>query len=242
MKHQKNDRRENEIRHFSNLEHIWWGVGTAAGQRRYDNKFSEFVKFCKPDKSCKILEIGCGDGEFTRRLVPASKNIIATDITPEVVKRGRRKIKYHNVKFLIDDAEALKFPDNSFDVVCGISILHHVNCEKSLTEAFRVLKKGGQIFFTEPNLLNPHVFLGLHIPMFRKRMEFSDNETALIRWQVKGMLQRIGFKELSVKNYDFLHPKTPTRFINLAQNLSNILDDMPVVKEISGSLIIWAKK
>ncbi len=242
MRYQQNDRKENEIRHFTNLEHIWWGAKTVAGQRRYDNKFNKFKSFCEIKKGYKVLEIGSGDGEFTSRLVSIKANIVATDITPEVIKRGRQMVKNPNVKFSIDDAESMKFSGNSFDIVCGVSILHHVNTKKALTEAFRILKKGGQIFFTEPNLLNPHVFLGLHVPMFRKRMEFSDNETALIRWQVKDMLRRIGFKEVVVKNYDFLHPKTPARFINLAQNLSNILDDMPVVKEISGSLIIWAKK
>lgn len=233
---------KNEIRYFSDLEHIWWGAKTPAGQRRYDNKFNKFKSFCKPKKMCKVLEIGSGDGEFTKRLVSTSTNIIATDITPEVIKRGRKTIKNPNVKFLVDDAEATKFPDSTFDIVCGVSILHHVNIKKALVEAFRVLKNGGQIFFTEPNLLNPHIYMGLHIPALRRRMEFSDDETALIRWKVGEMLESIGFKKFLVRNYDFLHPLTPTYLINLVDKIGEVLERLPIIKEVSGSIIIWARK
>lgn len=241
-KYRQSERIENEIKHFSDLEHIWWGAKTVAGQRRYDNKLSEMVKKLQIKKGAKILEIGCGDGEFTKRLVSIDAKITAIDITPLVVERGRKTIKNKNVRFLVDDAETMSFPSNTFDIVCGISILHHVNIQKALQEAFRILKKGGQIFFTEPNLLNPHTYAGLHIEFIRKRMEFSPDENALVRWKVNSILKIIGFREHQVRNYDFLHPKTPKSWIKAVENLSKILERTPLIKEISGSLIIWAKK
>jgi len=233
-----------EIKYFSHLEHIWWGAKTTAGQRRYDNKFKLFKKTCKPTNTSKILEIGCGDGEFTKRLVKLTCRIIASDITPAVVKRGREYFggKRKNLVFKLENAQKLSFKDNSFDIVCGISILHHINLSKALKEVFRVLKPKGQIFFTEPNLLNPHVFLGLNIPYFREKMEFSPDETALVRWRVEKILKKIGFNSIRVTNYDFLHPKTPHTMLRLVEKIGKILEKMPLIKEISGSLIIWAKK
>jgi dolichol-phosphate mannosyltransferase len=236
-----------EIKHFTNLEHIWWGAKTPAGQKRYDYKFKLFKNFCRPIKGSKVLEIGCGDGEFSKRLVRIPSRIFATDITPAVVKRGedyfnQHKHKKGNITFKIEDAERLSFSGKSFDVVCGVSILHHINAEKALKEALRVLKPKGQIFFTEPNYLNPVTFLGLNTPFLRKKMEYSPGETALTRWQVEKLLKKIGYKKVLVKNYDFLFPKTPEYAIDLVEKIGKILERMPLVKEISGSLIIWAEK
>lgn len=240
MKHSQ--RNKNEITHFSQMDHIWWGALTPAGQKRYDNKFEAFKKICKPNKTHKILEIGCGDGEFTKRLLHLNAQIVATDITPKVVQKGKRDVKAKNIKFLVDDAEKMQFKDKTFDFVCGVSILHHIDTQKALSESFRVLKPAGELFFTEPNLLNLHIFAGLHLGWLRSRMEFSPNETALIRWQVAQMLKSAGFKEVSVSNYDFLHPKTPASMIDVVKKMSNVLEKVPLVKEISGSLIVWAKK
>ncbi|OGC47744.1 hypothetical protein A2886_01825 [candidate division WWE3 bacterium RIFCSPHIGHO2_01_FULL_42_13] len=231
-----------EIQHFSQLEHIWWGAQTTVGQIRYDLKAEKF-KECIPDfKNKKVLEIGCGDGEFTKRILNFGAKIIATDVTPAVVQRGRQLIHHPSVKFIVDNAEKMKFANKSMDVVCGVSILHHVNIKKVLSESYRVLKPGGQLFFTEPNLINPQIFLGLHVPFLRRRWEFSPSETALIRWQVEGRLRRVGFRTIRVVNYDFLHPLTPTPLIKVVHRMSQLLERTPLLKEISGSLLIYAQK
>jgi len=238
------NRAKNEINHFTNLEHIWWGARSIAGQKRYDNKFKQFKNFCKPKNNLIILEIGCGDGEFTKRLIKLKvKKIIATDLTPKVIRRAKKEFdKDKKIVFKVDNSEKMKIKSLSMDIICGISILHHVNTFKALKECYRILKKNGQIFFTEPNLINPIIFLGLNTPFLRKRMEYSPDETALIRWRVQDMLEKIGFSEVKVINYDFLFPKTPESVIKDVERLGTLLEKTPIIKEISGSLIIWAKK
>src|SRR5258708_2478726 len=142
------NRIKSEIEHFTKLEHIWWGAKTFSGQKRYEKRFILFKKKCKPIKEEKILEIGCGDGEFTRRLMKLSSDkIIATDITPEVIRRAKKKyVKIKNVQFKVDDAERFSFGDETFDIICGISILHHLNYKRAIKECFRVLKPGGRLF------------------------------------------------------------------------------------------------
>lgn len=234
--------KKREIEHFSSLEHIWWGTKTPAGQRRYDNKFKLLINKCRPKRDMAVLEIGAGDGEFTKRLAKLNVMIVATDLTAAVINRAKTKIQKKNVRFKIENAEKLSFKKESFDLVCGVSILHHLKTGKALKEAYRVLKPGGQIFFTEPNLLNPNILLGLNIPWLREKMEYSPDETAFIRWKVETMLKKAGFKKFSVSNYDFLHPITPVFLIPFVEKLGYILERTPLIKEISGSLVIFAEK
>lgn len=232
----------NEVNHFTKLEHIWWGARTVAGQKRYDLKASSFRKYCRPLKKSKILEIGCGDGEFSQRIVKYSNFITATDITPQVIIRAKKKKKFKKINFFVDNCEKMKFKSNLFDIVCGISILHHVNTQKTLNECYRVLKNGGKIFFTEPNIINPNVFLGLKVPFLRKKMEFSPDEIAFKKNDLIKMIEKSKFNNIQVLNYDFLHPLTPPFVLKSVMYLSDILQNIPLVKEISGSFLIYAEK
>lgn len=228
-----------EIIHFEKLPHIWWGARTKSGQYRYTKRFNLFKRLIKP-KHKKLLEIGCGDGEFTKRIVKLPISITAIDVTPGVILRAKSNIK--NVSFRVMDTEKLSFKSDSFDVVCGISILHHVNQKKALKEIIRVLKPGGIIFFSEPNLINPQTFVSLRIGFLRKLLEYSPNEKAFVRWQIEKQVKKVGFKNVEVRNYDFLHPLTPYSLVPLIDALGNVIAELPLVKEISGSLIITAKK
>lgn len=238
-------RKQNEIGHYTKLRHVWWGALFPAGQIRYDNRFKLLKSVCKPKNNCQILEVGAGDGEFTRRLSNSKYKITAIDITPALIEKGKRifkKLGVENVVLKVGDAENLDFKNNSQDIVCGISMLGHIDYYKALSEAYRVLKTGGQIFFSEPNFYNPLIFLGLNLQFLRKRMEFSPDEKGISKMKMRTLLKEIGFSQVSVVNYDFLFPSTPKKFVGVVTQVSNVLEKIPIIKEISGSLIIWAKK
>lgn len=235
---------KNEIKHFSELEHIWWGARSYAGQRRYENKYKRFIAMCKPKSGAKVLEIGGGDGEFTRRLAKNKHiNVLSTDLTPEVIQRARKIFsKNKKIKFSVSNAERMRYKNNSFDIICGVSILHHLNWRKSLKECLRLLRDGGQIFFTEPNYLNPFIFLCLHSKTLRKKYEYSPDEQAIVRWEMAKYLVKLGFREVNVLNYDFLLPSTPKKYVRPVERLSDMLEKLPLIKEVSESVIIYAKK
>lgn len=231
-----------EIKHFTDLEYIWSGQKTIAGQKRYDNKAVLFKKFCRPGKKDQVLEIGSGDGVFTKRLSGTGAQIVATDVTPAVIERSKKRIKFKGLIYKIENCEKLSFKDNSFTVVCGISILHHVNMKKTLQESFRVLKPGGKLFFTEPNYLNPIIYVTTNVGWLRKVMEYSPGERALLKRKVIKTLKDIGFRKVIVKNYDFLLPWTPKFMIGFLEKIGSVLERIPLISEISGSLLIYAEK
>ncbi|MFQ6009984.1 MAG: class I SAM-dependent methyltransferase [Candidatus Aenigmatarchaeota archaeon] len=97
----------------------------------------------------KVLEIGCKEGRLTHHL--EAKEIIGVDIDEKAIVEAKEKEKRPNVKFLVGDAYDLKFSNEEFDVVIMGDIIEHLyNGNKALSEANRVLKKGGKLLVSCP--------------------------------------------------------------------------------------------
>jgi len=95
----------------------------------------------------KILDLGCGTGEFAPLFpVDAYDGI---DLDPANIAYAKRH--YPN-RFSVGDATRLAFPDNAFDKVLVAGVFHHLtdeDCKKSLAEMHRVLKPGGTALVME---------------------------------------------------------------------------------------------
>lgn len=104
-------------------------------------------------EGCRILDIGPGVGDVTKRLARYSKTrVIATDII-DYRRQGNRDGSF---EFILADAKNLPFEDGSFDRVSLFWILHHEKePEQMLREAHRVLTKDGEIVIIE-DVLNRH--------------------------------------------------------------------------------------
>ena len=102
-------------------------------------------------KNIKILDIGCHDGVYTRRIIEASgsKNVWGLEIMPENAKLA----KENGVKVVIGDIEK-KFPfkDNEFDVIFSNQVIEHVkDCDFFMKEVYRILKPGGVTIHSTEN-------------------------------------------------------------------------------------------
>lgn len=241
----KADRILNEVQHgrkiASNAVNIW-GWGTPAGKVRADRRASYFIRHGDITAGKKVLEIGCGTGEFTKRIAQTGADITAIDISPDLLEIARKTIPNATVGFHIQNVEKLDFEDGSFDVVIGSSILHHLNLNPALKEIYRVLKIRGGVVFTEPNMLNPQIWLERNIPIIRKLTNNSSDETAFVRWRLKKELKNLGFNNVSIRPFDFLHPFTPSMLIPFISNIGNFVEKIPYAREIAGSLLIYASK
>ncbi|GAB4345888.1 MAG: hypothetical protein Kow0099_26600 [Candidatus Abyssubacteria bacterium] len=111
----------------------------------------------------KVLEYGCGHGWLTVDLAQPGAEVHAFDISEESLKIARqyaiKKGVAERVHFKRDNAEALGYEDNTFDVVVGGAILHHLDLDAAFGEIHRVLKRGGKAFFLEPLGHNPVINL-----------------------------------------------------------------------------------
>ena len=236
---------EHEIEHGRKLaakgaESVWnWS--SPAGQVRAGRRASYFISQAKMKAGDKVLEIGCGTGLFTRKVYSATgASIIATDISEELLAEASGQLS--GVTFQKEDAMSMSFANDTFDVVFGSSVLHHLDLEKSLVEIFRVLKPGGRMVFAEPNMLNPQIFIQKNIPLIKKWLGDSPDETAIVRWKFSRLMKKCGFKNIRIFPYDFLHPVTPRPLISVVNGIGKLLERVPLVREIAGSVIIYGEK
>lgn len=238
-----------EIAHWQRLQHAadkYWGWQTPAGQRRVARRARLFLELGRMGPKSKVLEVGCGTGEFSTRLAPQVRELYATDLSPELLShteaRARAGCPHNLVVFAVEDATALRLPDRSFDSVFGCSVLHHLDAARALREVWRVLVPGGWCVFSEPNMLNPQIALQKNIRFLKRLAGDTEDETAFFAGQARRLLVSAGFVQAAARPFDFLHPGTPRALLGAVERFGLLLEKVPGLCRISGSLMLSGQK
>lgn len=218
-----------------------WGQSTHAGRLRIARRAKLVIDACGLKPGMKVLELGCGSGNYTELYAKSGADILAVDLSEDLLEIARKRLPH--VRFQIAAAESLEgIADNSLDCVIGNAVLHHFEVPLALRAMHRVLKPGGMIAFTEPNMMNPQIALQKNIPPLKRLLGDSPHETAFFRWSIVALLKKIGFTDARAVPFDFVHPWLPGFLASPIEKLSYALERIPGVKEIAGSLLISALK
>jgi len=240
------DRAEREIVHGRTISHMdaekIWGWKTPAGQLRAKRRAELISESARLKRGIRVLEIGCGTGLFTEMFAGTGAQIVAVDISRELIEKARlRGLPENQVVFLekrFEDCDV----DGPFDAIIGSSILHHLDIEAALTKIYELLKPGGRMSFAEPNMLNPQIMMQKNIRWLKRKMGDSPDESAFTRWQLRDLLLNMGFVNVTILPYDWLHPATPVSLIRLVVKAGRILEELPMIREFSGSLHICCSR
>lgn len=129
------------------------------------------------------LDYGCGHGMAAVVMARAGATVTAFDLSPGYVNEVRQRAVANEVALdcVVADGEHLPFPDQSFDVVWGNAILHHLNLAKAGRELHRVLKPGGVAVFCEPWGGNPLLTLARHRLPYPGKNRTPDEEPLTFR-------------------------------------------------------------
>jgi 2-polyprenyl-6-hydroxyphenyl methylase/3-demethylubiquinone-9 3-methyltransferase len=98
----------------------------------------------------RILDIGCGAGFLSNALAAQDPRleVEGIDLSADSLSVARSRDSTRRVKYAQMDASALQFADHSFDVVCAMDFLEHVDEPgRVIGEIARILRPGGMFFF-----------------------------------------------------------------------------------------------
>ncbi len=186
-----------------------------------------------------ILELGCGDGVFTRRLSMVSRGenpITAISFGPG---DARPKQLPMDIEFLRAASLPGPLADRTFDFIVVMDLLDQSNCISLLQNVYRLLKPGGEVLFYQSNPWN----IILRVRRIVSRLfGGQDPRSLLSRPQLFELMSEIGFiRVFSVYN-DFVYAPLTRQLIWFLRNLSIVLENMPGVRTLAGAILLHAQK
>ena len=181
--------------------------GTAEAMRRHAIKaisLEREVSHYPSNLKLKILDVGCGTGQFTNELkrhFPLSE-VTGLDLSPWYLKEAQKKFPNSGIEWKFGKAEKLPFEDISFDVVTSVFLFHELPeeiRELASKEMLRVLKPGGNVIHVdsiqkgdaphlEPSLeIFPHIY---HEPYYEH----------YISQKTEDNFSKVGFENIQSEN------------------------------------------
>jgi len=234
------ERQQGERFAAKGLEHAW-GWSSAAGRIRADRRARFLVGAVGLRPGVRCLELGCGSGEFTTRLVESGCELTAVDISEVSVARCRERVddRAEVVVGNIETGEGLEARE--FDAVVGVSVLHHVDVDACLNTIAPLLRADGRLAFSEPNRANPQVWAERRFEPLRRARHVLPHETAFRAAELARIFERAGFVVEVAEPFEFLHVVTPRVVIRPVLALERLLEATPM-RAIAGSVRVVARK
>jgi ubiquinone/menaquinone biosynthesis C-methylase UbiE len=211
------------------------------------NSNQDFFDFLKLNtNNSVVLDYGCGIGNSLEQVVNFKpKKITGIDISEISIEKAKKNFDaYTKIELLVDNCEKTKFEENTFDIVYGTGILHHLNFEICLDEIQRILKPGGRFLFIEPLGTNP--FINLYRKLTPKSR--SVDEHPLVENDLNLIKNR--FQKVKIKYYGFLtliffpfysSPKNSLIF-KILKNTDQFLFKINIFRKFAWSIMIVAEK
>ena len=192
----------------------------------------------------RILEIGAGNARFTRALREITRG--ECEITAVVFNRkyqtDSEALKDQSIHLVWADCFPGPLKGEKFDYVVAQDMLESRTRDIFLCAIKSLLKPGGGLLLFEPNSWNPYYRIRRMIrwllPVAWSR---PAQPPALNRLQIFSILSEIGYIQINVLPYDFLYPPIPKFLVWPARNLSIIMENCPYLRNLAGSLYIWAR-
>jgi SAM-dependent methyltransferase len=191
-----------------------------------------------------VLELGAGSGLWTEHLAEVLRGeneltaaVFDARFAEQIERRALPNVTVAPIRRLVEDLQP-----ESFDYIVGTAIICHDRYGENLRALYRALKPGGQLFFFEANFWNPQVLVKSVVRPVGRWAGNAECQIGMRKWRLLQEASRQGFTEVEVIPYDLVHPRFPARVIPAIQSTAYFLERVPALRELCGTLYIWARK
>jgi len=130
----------------------------------------------------------------------------------------------------------------TFDYVVGNNLLDLNNTASVLREVQHLLRPGGRLLFFETNPWNPIFQLRREAGRWLAFLRRGDERALPNQIQLYELISELGFVRIAATCYDFLYPPIPRWLMRVARNVSLVLENMPWVRNMAGTILLHAQR
>jgi ubiquinone/menaquinone biosynthesis C-methylase UbiE len=121
--------------------------------RRWIQPPSELIEKLGIDPSDVAMDFGCGPGYYTIEIAKKAKNVVAVDLSPEMLKKAQNKAAkagVKNIQFLQSNGTNIQLENGSVDLILLVTVYHEVGENEAVLKEFsRILKPDGKLVVVE---------------------------------------------------------------------------------------------
>jgi SAM-dependent methyltransferase len=112
----------------------------------HNSAYHNFLLRQLPERLGRVLDIGCGTGEFTRLLAQRAGHVLGLDLSPEMIRLAwQRSQAFENIDYQVADLIEWEFKPGMYDCVVSIATLHHLPLLPALKIMSAALAPGGTL-------------------------------------------------------------------------------------------------
>lgn len=154
----------------------------------------------------KVLEVGCGTGNYILALESlAHCSCWGIDPSEQMLSRAREQSR--KINFQLGKAESIDFPQDFFDLVFSVDVIHHMDNHLAYFQgAYRVLKAGGKACTVTDSewIIRHRQPLAIYFP---ETVEVDLDRYPRIT-ELRETMERVEFGEITENIVEFAHPLT----------------------------------
>jgi ubiquinone/menaquinone biosynthesis C-methylase UbiE len=201
---------------------------------QYANKrLSDIALLAVNFKGKRILDLGSGDGAYTKELFDRGKpfSIHGIDPSKRAIEIAKKKYGDEKITFAIGNADSLPYAADSFDLVHIRGVLHHMdNPAMALKEALRV---AAVVLLIEPNGYN----LGLKVIEKLSHYHREHQEKSYTSYQMRNWIKKAGGEVTKERFAGFVPMFCPKRIAQVMKAVEPLAERIPMLKFLACAVV-----
>jgi SAM-dependent methyltransferase len=191
-----------------------------------------------------ILELGTGHGELSSVLATIARGeclITAATFLPAVPDGQSGHATDDRVEWINLEEFPGPLAGRHFDYIVATCLLDLDHGPLLLNEVKKLLSPGGRLLFFETNPWNPLFWLRRALSRWLPFLRRGDERALPSKTKLYELLSELGYVSIAASCYDFLYWPVPRRLMWLARNLTLVMENTPVLRQLAGTILLYAQ-